>query len=163
MARPTLHSPELEAEIVKAIQEGHYVEQAAKMSGISKRTFYNWKERGEAGEEPYASFLHAVEKAEAVAEGMLLDEIRTAQPATHAGNGGGGSGADLWQAKAWIMERRWPGRWSGRVRLTVDHELAALMKRLEAKLDTETFAKVVDASREDVAAEGASGASDSRH
>lgn len=151
--RPTLLTPEVQVAIVEAIRKGHYRETAANLAGITRRTISNWEQRGEAGEAPYAEFFLAIKRAEAEAEDALLDQIRTAQPAV---SGPGGAGADLWQAKAWVMERRWPSRWGGRVRATVNDELAAVLRRIEAKLDPETFAKVVDATREDASSEGAS-------
>lgn len=149
MARPTLLTQEVQMLVVASLRNGNYRRVAARLAGISERTLYNWEERGETGEEPYASFLQAMKSAEAESEAELLTEIRGAQPAIP---GEGGRGADIWQAKAWIMERRWPSRWGGRVRATVDSELAAVLKRIEAKLDPETFAKVVDATREDASA-----------
>jgi transposase len=150
--RPTLLTPEVQATIVEAIRKGHYRETAAHLAGITRRTINNWEQRGETGEAPYDEFFRAIKKAEAEAEDALLDDIRTAQPGIP---GEGGRGADLWQAKAWVMERRWPGRWGGRVRATVQDELAAVLKRIETKLDAETFAKVVDATREDASSASA--------
>jgi transposase len=150
--RPTLLTPEVQATIVEAIRKGHYRETAAHLAGITRRTINNWEQRGETGEAPYDEFFRAINTAEAEAEDALLDDIRTAQPGIP---GEGGRGADLWQAKAWVMERRWPGRWGGRVRATVQDELAAVLKRIETKLDAETFAKVVDATREDASSASA--------
>jgi hypothetical protein len=149
MARPTSLTPAVQATICTALEKGHYRKTAAALAGIALRTLYNWEERGETGEEPYESFLHAMQKAEAIAEDAALTRIIEAQPAVP---GEGGRGADLWQKDAWRMERRWPSRWGGRVRATVTDELAAVLKRIEAKLDPETFAKVVDAAREDAPA-----------
>lgn len=150
--RPTSLTPEVQAVIVEAIGRGHYRETAAHLAGVSRRSLTNWEQRGEVGEAPYADFFIALKQAEAKAEDTLLREIASAQPAI---TGEGGRGADLWQSKAWIMERRWPGRWGGRVRATVTDELAAVLKRIEEKLDPETFAKVIDATREDAPAAGA--------
>lgn len=135
MGRPTSLTPEVERRILSALRGGNYREAAAQAGGVHRHTLRNWIVRGEAGEEPYAAFLAAVEKAEAFAERRLLKLIKV--------------GLEGWQSKAWIMERRWPSRWGGRVRSAVNDELAAIMKRIEEKLDPETFAKVVDATRED--------------
>lgn len=154
MARPTSLTPEVQATICAAIERGHYREVAASLAGVTYRTLRNWEQRGETGEAPYAEFFHSLKNAEAIAEDNLLKQIANAAPSM-----GKEQGADLWQARAWIMERRWPSRWSGRVRVTVNDELAAVLKRIEAKLDPETFAKVVDATREDAPAS----APDARH
>lgn len=152
MARPTSLTPAVQAAIVEAIKRGHYRETAANLAGVSYRSMRRWEEAGEAEGATglYADFAHALKQAEAEAEDTLLQAIMTAQPAVV-----GVSGADQWQAKAWVMERRWPKRWSGRVRVTVNEELAALLKRVEVKLDPDTFAKVVDAAREDAPGEEA--------
>lgn len=145
MARPTSLTPEVQAIVVEAIGRGLYRETAAALAGVSRRSLNNWEDRGATGEEPYAEFLHVMKKAEASAESIVIDGVR--------------AGCEGWQSKAWIAERRWPARWGGRVRLTVNEELANVLKRIEAKLDPETFAKVIDATRED--APGAS--SNARH
>lgn len=150
--RPTSLTPEVQTAIVSAIRRGHYRATAASLAGVCRRTITNWEQRGEAGEAPFDEFLLALKKAEAKAEDRLLRQIMKAQPAIP---GEGGRGADLWQARAWIMERRWPSRWGGRIRATVDSELAAVLKRIEAKCDPETFAKVIDATREDASGEDA--------
>lgn len=147
--RPSLLTPDVHARIVRGIAAGNYRETAARAAGVSDRTLRRWCEQGESGEEPHASFLADVERAEARAEMRLLRQIRRAQPAV---TGEGGRGADLWTAKAWMMERRWPKRWGGRVRATVAEELGALMDKLQRALDAETFRKVVDATREDAPA-----------
>lgn len=151
--RPTKLTPEVQEQILADLRGGNYRTTACARAGIHRDTLYKWEQRGATGEEPYASFFDAIQKAEAEAEVEALTRIRTAQPAV---TGEGGRGADLWQKDAWLMERRWPSRWGGRVRATVNDELAAVLKRIEAKLDPETFAKVVDATREDAAGESPS-------
>ena len=149
LARPTSLTPAVQKVIVDAIEAGNYRETAAALAGIHRNTIRNWLVRGESEESgQYHEFLCAIEKAEATAEAKLLEEIKTAQPSIP---GEGGRGADLWQTKAWIMERRWPKRWAARVRVAVSEELDALTEKLRAKLDAETFAKVVDATREEAA------------
>lgn len=151
MARPTSLTPEVQDAIVASIQDGNYRTTAAQSAGVCERSLYNWLERGEKGEEPYAEFMQAMKRAEASAESNLLDQIRHAQPAV---TGEGGHGADLWQAKAWIMERRWPKRWAQRVRQQVTEEIDAFTDRLQRRLDDATYRKVLDASREDASGEG---------
>jgi transposase len=155
--RPTSLTPEVQAVVIEAIKRGNYRDTAAKLAGVTRQTLWNWEQRGETGEAPYAAFFDALQKAEAEAESMLLEEIRHAQPSIP---GEGGRGADLWQAKAWLMERRWPKRWAQRVRQAVTEELDAFTDRLQKKLDEATYRRVLDASREDAPGEGAG---DSRH
>ncbi len=152
MSRPTSLTPEVQAIIVEALRRGNYRRTAAQLAGICERTLYSWEERGATGEAPYAEFLQVLKAAESDAEDMLLSEIRNAQPGV---TGPGGHGADLWQAKAWIMERRWPKRWAQRVRQAVTEELESFTDRLQKKLDEDTYRRVLDASREDAPGEGA--------
>lgn len=142
--RPTAWSLGVQASIVEALREGLYRVTAAQLAGICERTLYNWIERGEAGEEPYCAFLQACKRAEAEAEHDIIATVRR--------------GAEGWQSKAWIAERRWPKRWAGRVRVAVTEEIGVFTERLRRNLDEPTYRKVLDASREDAPAAG-----DSRH
>lgn len=98
LGRPTLLTKDLQQRIYDRIIAGNYAEVAARACGISRATFYNWKRRGEDGEQPYADFVDAVKSAEAEAEceSVLL--------ARQAGRG--------WQAHAWFLERKYPQRWA---------------------------------------------------
>lgn len=126
--RPTSLTPDVQHAICVSLRAGNYRETAAQAAGVHRNTIRNWLQRGEAGEEPFAEFLCAVEKAEAIAERRLLKLIRKR--------------FDGWQACAWIMERRWPSRWSGRVRVTVSDHVDALTSKLRA--DPELHRKVLD-------------------
>src|SRR5678815_1727953 len=118
MARPTSLTPEVQEAICKALRAGNYRETAAQAAGIHRHTLRNWIIRGEAGEAPFAEFLAAAEKAEAMGERRLLREIR--------------KGVDGWQARSWSLERRWPSRWSGRVRVTVSDHVDQLTGKLRS-------------------------------
>lgn len=149
--RPTELNAEVHARIVEMVRAGNFRATALRACGLSKNTIRNWELRGEAGEPDYVAFMLDVQEAEAASEVELVADIRHARPAVV-----GVSGPDLWQARLSLLERRFPHRWSARVRTTVDEELSTLMKRLEAKLDEDTFRKVIDASREDASGAGAS-------
>lgn len=155
MARPISLTPAVQETILAAIRAGNYKATACAKAGIHRDTLHGWEQRAATGEEPFASFSDALQKAEAEGEATLLDEIRCAQPSIP---GEGGRGADIWQAKAWILERRWPKRWAARVRQQVTEELDAFTDRLQRRLDEATYRKVLDASREDAPGEGADGA-----
>lgn len=148
--RPTKLTAAVQSAIVAALNIGSYRVTAAQAAGISERTLYSWLDLGAKGEEPYAELLQAVKTSESKAELDLLLEIRTAQ------TGDKDSRADVWQARAWVMERRWPKRWATRVRTAVTEELDAFTDRLQRRLDDDTYRKVMDASREDAGGEGAS-------
>lgn len=137
--RPTSLTPEVRAIVVEAIGRGLYRETAAQLAGVCRKTLWNWEQRGEAGEEPFAGFFHAIKKAEAQAESDVIDGVRL--------------GLDGWQSKAWIAERRWPHRWSGRVRITVSDHVDALTAKLRSK--PELHQQVVDVLGEESSAPGA--------
>ncbi len=142
--RPTSLTPEVQATILAAIEAGNFKATAAQLAGIHRDTLHGWEQRGAAGEEPFKAFSDALQRAEAIAETALLASIRGAQAAIV-----GVSGPEPWQAKAWVMERRWPKRWASRVRVAVSEELGVLTEKLRRNLDDETYRRVIDATRED--------------
>jgi transposase-like protein len=105
--RPTIYS-ELKAEaICEAIRQGNYIETAAALVGIDKRTIFNWRSRGEKGEEPFNSFFSRVESAMAEAEANAVQNIIEA-------------GRESWQANAWYLERRNAAQWGRKDRLMAE-------------------------------------------
>ena len=101
-------TPELQARVVLLIRAGNYVVTACGASGISDASYWAWKVRGESGEEPYASFLDAVKRAEEEAESALVATVRRA-------------GESQWQAAMTLLERRHPDRWGRRERQQIEH------------------------------------------
>ena len=69
MARPGKLTEELQNTIVLLLRNGSYRETACAFAGISRRTYYNWWNRGNAEKSgKYRRFLEAVEAAIAKAE-----------------------------------------------------------------------------------------------
>lgn len=108
VGRPTTFTPELGAEIVKFIRAGNYLETAARSHGVGKTTLYGWLARGRKGEEPFAEFADAVERAAGDAESMHVALISKA------------SQKGAWQASAWWLERRFPKRFGRKLELSGD-------------------------------------------
>lgn len=129
--------PERAQKIIEMVRKGHYHRTAAAAVRINERSLFDWVQKGEAGKEPYAAFTTDLLEAEAEGEDKLLAEIRSAKAAQV-----GVSGADVWQARAWILERRWPKRWNARVKATVQQEIDSFINRLRA--DPELYERVVD-------------------
>lgn len=102
MARPTKLTPDVRDRVATMIRSGAYAEQAARAAGIAPSTYYSWLERGEGGERPFSEFSEAVKTAEAQAEQQRVEHIQDA------------ADAGTWQAAAWWLERRFPGRWGRR-------------------------------------------------
>lgn len=87
--------------ICASIRSGSYVGAACGRARVSKRSFYDWRKRGEKEREDgkstiYVKFVDALEHAEADNEVMLVEAI-----STH----------DDWRAKMEILKRRYPERW----------------------------------------------------
>ena len=125
-----LLTPEMLEHVGKLLAEGHYQETVSDFLGIRRETWWAWMQRGEREPESiYAEFSNVVKKASAAAEIMLAQEIRY--------------GADNWQSRAWIMERRFPKRWGKRVEITLREEA----KRLAADLGVPEATVVAEAER----------------
>lgn len=96
--RPTLCTDEIADKLLEGIREGQSIEGAAVRAGISLRTYYEWKERGESGEEPFSQFLHSLRQAEAEIEYETAGHWRN-----HT--------SEDWRAAREFLERRFPHRW----------------------------------------------------
>ena len=75
----------------------------AAKAGISRALYMQWLARGREGEERYVDLLDAVKLAEAKAEEVMVQAIRTA-----------GLEPSKWQAAAWWLERSRPADWAKR-------------------------------------------------
>jgi hypothetical protein len=95
MARPTKLTPELQADLVRALASGAYIEAACEYVGIAPATYYGWIARANAedAEPEFLEFLEAVKKARAANIRRHIKIIRKA-------------GKEQWQASAWFLERR---------------------------------------------------------
>jgi len=89
--RPTILTKATTAKVVKALKAGMKNNDVADYAGISRAVFYEWLQKGETGEEPFASFLDNVKKARA---GGVLELLEGVQ-----------KGKSGWQGRAWILER----------------------------------------------------------
>lgn len=112
-----LLTPEMLQEIGLLLSEGHFKETVSDFLGVDRKTWWSWEQRGEL--EPnsiYGEFLHIIKKSIAVAEILLIRQIRM--------------GGEQWQRLAWLSERRFPGRWGRRVEVTVRREAERLAEQL---------------------------------
>lgn len=91
--------------ICEGLRKGNYVTTCCRAVGISQRTYYNWKKKGEEGEEPYATFLQKVDEAEAEGEMAMMEIIHD--------NAVSGN----WLSSAWVLERKYPNRFGKRERM----------------------------------------------
>ena len=109
LGSPYKLTPERQKTIVEALAAGAHLCVVAKAAGISRKTLSEWMDKGRvqrAGHKRgvYRAFLEAVEQATAKAEqGLVAMVVR--------------AGAVQWQAAAWMLERKHPGRWGRRERI----------------------------------------------
>lgn len=108
MARPSKLTSEVEARIVEAVELGATWERAADAAGIGASTLREWRQRGEAGEAPFAAFVAALKRAEGDGVERALRTIRMAAE------------SGTWQAAAWLLERRYPADYGRRTEVAVD-------------------------------------------
>lgn len=104
-------SPRLRWEvIVERVRAGVHAEIAAVSTGVSKTTYYRWRQEGEdryvdgvlkRARPHYREFREALDRAAAEAETAAVARIREA-------------GKETWQAEAWYLERSRPDRWRRR-------------------------------------------------
>jgi hypothetical protein len=81
------------------------IEVACDLAGLGRRTYYDWKKRGEQEEESgkrgrYARFNEAVRMAEAEAIAQLSAQVRKSNP-------------------QWLLERRWPAMYGQKVKTEI--------------------------------------------
>jgi len=127
--RPTKRTPQLVAKILKDIRDGNYPDTAAMAHGVGRRTFYEWLDA-----EPFRT---DVARARAFAERSLLKAVAS----------GDKVGVSNGRAKgaAWILERTRPGKFSARVNLKVESELAEFLDVAERELDRDVYVKLLAA------------------
>ena len=113
--RPTKFNAARVKCILLSLRQGNYIETASAIAGINKVTLYSWlklanyaRERLSKGEDitneqwRFIGFLNALEKAQAQSE---ADDLHLIGEAGRKGS---------WQANAWRLERRMPGKWGQR-------------------------------------------------
>jgi hypothetical protein len=93
---------ELEERLCGFLRQALAIEVACDLTPIGRRTYYDWKERGEKEEQSgkpgrYAQFNEAVRRAEAEAIAELTGQVRKSNP-------------------QWLLERRWPAMFGQKVK-----------------------------------------------
>lgn len=113
--RPSVLSPELTRKVCVQLRHGAYLETAAAVCGIDKRTLFSWLKQAnddrKAGKDDtiHVEFLRAVEEAQAESE---HDDLELLSKVARKGNV---------HAITWRLERRNPRRW-GPTRRVLDDE-----------------------------------------
>lgn len=103
---PLALTQDIGEKILNAINIGVPAETAVKATGLHRDTYYGWMQRGRKGEEPYASFLAAVERAKGQAE------MRMAMDMSEIANGTKEATQTRFNALGWFLERTNPAQWA---------------------------------------------------
>ncbi len=130
---PSRLTPAVLARLVAATSRGLHQGACAAAAGIHRNTLYDWRNRGEDGEEPFATMLQHLENAEVVHQEKLLSLILDAanDPAQ-------------WKAAAWLLEKRYPHVYSAIVQREVANQVEGLLAAIKAKVSKATFAELRD-------------------
>lgn len=125
--RPSKYTPSVAKRICKWVEAGVSVEAAAEAEGVSRATVYNWRDRGLAGEEPYAGFVARLAKAKGLIEARVTAHITRKVK-------------DDWRAGAWYLERRMAQRFG---------DQGSLDRKLQAE-----YVRMLDAAKRTMDADG---------
>lgn len=168
VGRPSLFTPERTEKLLQALQLGAYKETAAGYAGISYSTLYDWLTQGQAeidaGADPDRPMLNAEDHAanpddvapiyqpcetfaqfvKAVADAEAGPEVRNVALIQEAAQG-------TWQAAAWWLERKFPGRWGSRKQVEVGGATSpgAVPIGIKAEVDVEVRRGVIILPPED--------------
>lgn len=114
---PEKITPEITQKIADFIEAGAWIETAVALAGIHKDTFYAWLKKGASEESgPYKDFSDQISKAAAQFEFDAHSTI------LQFGRGVGNDGKPVWQALAWVLERKYPKRYGRRESLRIEDE-----------------------------------------
>lgn len=161
MARPTKLTKPLQSKIVKLIKTGVSIADACSVVGIEDSTFYNWQQRGEAGEAEFLEFLEATTQARDAAKVKAIDTLHAALSPTI----GKTKTVDVfretrvnaygreyefkrtseresiteypadWRAAVEYLKRRFPKEWSEKVTLDVEIKIELVVETIKALED----------------------------
>lgn len=137
--RPDKLTPEVEEEIIRRLKEGAYRWVAARMAGVTTKTFLNWLERGAKAEgtkdRKYRLFLEKVEKTEAevLHNGSLMMRAWARKD---------------WKALAWWLEHRFPKDFGMKLQILLQEErekdVSKLIQVVKNVCDPDTVARVFE-------------------
>ena len=134
--RPTDLTEQTTSLVCEYITQGARPADAAVQAGVGRSTYYEWMAKGRSGESPYADFAERVERARAEFKNGLIGKVMQ-----YADSGDPGS----WRASM-DLYKELEGSSRGAERDKAREEMTrTLLDRLRARLDQETFARVVRA------------------
>lgn len=111
--------------ILRLLKAGNYIETACAAAGCSSRALREWRiayRRGEEVAQKHKEFFEAIPQAIAIGETLHLSRVERA-----AQDG-------VWQAAAWVMERRWPSHWAKQEVIRIEGNTGDLSKLTDEEL-----------------------------
>lgn len=135
MGRPAKFDQKKAGQILTALTEGNFLEDAAALVRVSRRTVERWIEKGRerAGKEEtdeYAKFAMDVDHARAQFAFVSLRDIR--------------SGTKRSDGLRWILERTRPRQFGERVQVHVQAEINGLLDKLQGALEPSVYNRVLE-------------------
>jgi len=123
--RPILTNPEIYEAIIRALEIGGTLRDAAESNGVAERALMQWLSRGRADEDEevdsiYVQFLHDATRAQSAARMTAVAVVRRAM-------------AEDWKAALEFLKRRDRYAWSDRLELAGDPQAPVLKLELSAK------------------------------
>lgn len=99
LGRKTLLTPALQERICRLLSQGSAIKSACIICGVGERTFYDWRDKGKGGEEPFARFFSAATRARETHKADLIKVLLAAadKDARHA---------------EWLLERQFPSEFA---------------------------------------------------
>ena len=163
MARKSKLTSARQARIVEAIKEGQWLDTAARIGGISPSTFFAWMQKGEqASSGAFRAFFETVEEAKCHAEALAVGLIEQAARGlpyktirTVTGEDGSVTTTEGvtqdWRAAAWLLERRYPDRYSPRQKLEHSGEINCGVLAVPAAPTSADWAAAAEAQQRELA------------
>src|SRR5439155_22647273 len=93
--RKSLLNAALSKRLCRLLAQGSAIKSACVMCGIGERTYHDWNDRGQKGEQPFARFFSAATRARETHKANLIKVVLAAadKDARHA---------------EWLLERQFP-------------------------------------------------------
>jgi len=130
MGRPIECTEAITDEICRWLAQGCSIKATCKIVGIPQETFFAWRKRGEAGDEPFASFSERITREVGAGLSARLSKV------IHAGD---------WRADAWMLERMHPDEFGKRTEITGKDGGPVEVHNVTAMIDAELAARTPDA------------------
>lgn len=128
-------TPELTEKMSALVIEGNFPDTASVACGISPNTYLHWRNRGQNGEEPYATWWNAMVQACALSE---IEAVRTIRMGDDRGAGFGPAKAAL------EMISRRNKRWSPNIKIEVADQLTRLIDVVERICPPELYQQILE-------------------